>query len=128
MTTLLGWLLLAGLAGFFIYMLTNKQKGSALGAAAMRANASAIGNPVAGVVAQPGSPSAVQVPPTALSNGPTGRPICEAPLDPCVGAVQNGMYQGDPQLFPGSYMPARYYNTGAFVMGCGEMPTNCLNC
>jgi hypothetical protein len=123
MWTVFAWLLAAALAGFFIYMITN-QKASAMSASAGAAGAASS----AGVVYKAGSPTDVKVPASALSNGPTGRPICEAPLDPCVGAAQNGMYQGDPGLYVGSYLPPRYFNTGAWSMPCGEMPTNCLNC
>jgi hypothetical protein len=127
MWTVFAWLLVAALAGFFIYMITNQQKASAMSTSTGAAGAAGTASST-GVVYKAGSPTDVQVPASALSNGPTGRPICEAPLDPCVGAVQNGFIQGDPRLYPGSWTSPLYFNTGAWSMPCGEMPTNCLNC
>jgi hypothetical protein len=108
---ILGLLIMAALAGLFISLVTSKQL-----------QALTISN-MAGVTSNCSS-----LPGAALSPGPLGRPICEVPLDPCVGRFQNGMAQGDPALYPGSYFPSRYYNTGAFQASCGENPSSCLNC
>ena len=104
---LLPILLIAALGGLLIYFLT-AQSGSAM---AVRK---------AGVIA------ANEIPSSLLTEGPTGRPVCSYPLEPCIkGGCLNGVFLGDRNLYPGATLHPTYFNTGAFTTSCGENPQSC---
>lgn len=108
-------LLIAALAGLLLYFLLGRQSSPSY--------ASAMALRKGGVVA------ANDVPSSLLTEGPTGRPVCEYPLDPCIkGGSLNGVFLGDRSLYAGSYLSPTYFNTGAYSQSCGENPQNCLNC
>jgi hypothetical protein len=105
---LLPILLIAALGGLLIYFLT-AQSGSAM---AVRKGGSVV--------------ASNDVPSSLLTEGPTGRPVCSYPLEPCIkGGCLNGVFLGDRAIYAGSYLPPTYFNTGAFTTSCGENPQSC---
>ena len=92
-------LLIALLAGFLIYFIM----GSAKPASAMAMRGIAAANIDQEVGAE------------------LGRAICEAPPMPCIkGDSLGGMLLGDRSLYPGSYLPPTFFNTGAYSLPCDK--------
>lgn len=123
-------LLLALLSGFFLYILVGgSQKSSVLSLSAGKLGSAS--NLISDFIDNRGGNSekpsgggttpaptsadpSMDLPSSALSAGPTDRPICSAPKMPCVGEVHDGQIQGPQLLIPGSYLGPFYWNTGSF--------------